>query len=111
MSVPLPPPDGELTTKSVPLDVVWLTGSASRTSFTLLDILNLFAEFFDFCFDGQSRFLDDQIGRFRQGRIRFAIEFLQEKIEHLPGFARRVERLLKLGEMTAQPDHLFTNIA
>jgi hypothetical protein len=49
--VPLPPPDGELTTKSVPLDEAGLTGPASCNSFTLLDILNLFAKFLHFRLD------------------------------------------------------------
>ena len=58
MSVPLPPPDGELTTKSVPRVEELMTSVAVSKSVTLLDILNLFAEFLHLCFDSQSRFLD-----------------------------------------------------
>src|SRR5215208_6506281 len=110
MIVPFPPPEGELTTKSVPLEVMLLTGVASCSSLTLLDILNLLAEFLDFCFYCQSRFLDNQVRRFRQRRISFAIEFLEKKIKHLSSLTRRIECLLKLRKMTAQPDHLLTHI-
>ena len=59
MIVPLPPPDGELTTKSVPRDAVELPELIDgRSSFTLLDILNLLAKFFDLCFYCQPSFLD-----------------------------------------------------
>ena len=64
MIVPLPPPDGELTTKSVPLEVAVFSVLAVSTSVTLLDILNLLAKFLYFRFDRQSRFLDHQIRRF-----------------------------------------------
>src|SRR5205085_7394666 len=110
MIVPLPPPDGELTTKRVPLGVVVSTGFASGRSFTLLDILNLLAKFFDFRFYRQSRFLDNQVGRFREGGVSFTIEFLQQKIEHLSGLTRSIQCLLKLRKMTAQPHHLFTHV-
>jgi len=60
----LPPPDGELTTKSVPLEGAWSTGAASCTSFTLLDILNLLAKFLHFRLDRQPGFLDHEIRRF-----------------------------------------------
>lgn len=64
MIVPFPPPDGELTTKSVPLGVVVLSVLAVCTSVTLLDILNLLAKFFDFCFDRQACLLDHKIRGF-----------------------------------------------
>ena len=64
MIVPLPPPDGELTTKSVPLGVAVLSVLAVSTSVTLLDILNLLAKFFDFRLDRQSCLLDYKIRRF-----------------------------------------------
>ena len=64
MIVPLPPPDGELTTKSVPLAGAWLVVLEVSSSFTLLDILNLFAKFLDLRFDSQARLLNYKIGRF-----------------------------------------------
>ena len=64
MIVPLPPPDGELTTKSVPLGVVVLSVLAVCTSVTLLDILNLLAKFFDFRLDRQPCLLDHKIRGF-----------------------------------------------
>ena len=64
MIVPLPPPDGELTTKSVPREVAWLTVPGVSSSFTLLDILNLLAKFLDLRFDSQARLLNYKIGGF-----------------------------------------------
>src|SRR5690242_5724988 len=110
MSVPLPPPDGELTTKSVPLEVAWLTVRDVSSSFTLLDILNLFAKFLDLRLDGQARLLDHEVRRFRKGRVRFTIELLQKEIEHLSRFARSIEGFLKLRQVTAQADHFLTHV-
>ena len=64
MIVPLPPPDGELTTKSVPLEAAGLTVRDVSSSFTLLDILNLLAEFLDLRLDSQARLLNHEIRRF-----------------------------------------------
>src|SRR6185369_15407776 len=112
MIVPLPPPEGELTTNRVPRGLVaFLISVAGCSSFTLLDILNLLAEFFDLCFDCQSSFLDYQISRLGKRGVRFTVQFLQEKIEHLSGFARRIERFLKLGQVTAQTYHLLADVA
>jgi len=61
MSVPLPPPDGELTTKSVPRVEGVMTCVAVFKSVTLLDILNLFAKFLHLGFDRQSRLFNRQI--------------------------------------------------
>src|SRR6185369_13695851 len=110
MIVPLPPPDGELTTKSVPLGVAWFTGPASCSSFTLLDILNLLAKFLHFCFDRQTSLLDHEVRRFRKCRVGLAIKLLQEEIEHLSRLARSIECFLKLRQMAAQTYHLFTDV-
>src|ERR1051325_9868392 len=110
MIVPLPPPDGELTTKSVPRAGAWLTVLDVSSSFTLLDILNLFAKFLDLCLDRQARLLNYKIRRFRKRRVGFAIEFLQKEIQHLAGFAGSIECLLKLRQVTAQTDHLLTHV-
>ena len=108
--MPLPPPDGELTTKSVPLGEGWLIGPASCNSFTLLDILNLFAKFLHFCFDRQTRFLDGEVRRFGKRRICLAVELLEQEVEHFPCVARSIKRFLKLRKVTAQPNHLFTHV-
>src|ERR1044072_10041903 len=96
MIVPLPPPDGELTTKSVPLGEGWLTGPANCNSFTLLDILNLFAKFLHFCFDRQAGFLDGQVRRLRKRRICLAVKLLEQKLQHLCRLACAITRFLKL---------------
>ena len=63
MIVPFPPPEGELTTNKVPRDTGTLRAEVGDCrSFTSLDILNLFAKFFDLCLDRQSRLFDHQIG-------------------------------------------------
>jgi hypothetical protein len=55
----LPPPEGELTTKSVPRETgELLTWVAVWNSFTLLDILDLFAKFFDLCLYCQPSLFD-----------------------------------------------------
>src|SRR5687768_18519173 len=93
MIVPLPPPEGELTTNSVPLVHALLSGFVTCRSVTLLDILNLLAQFFDLRFYSQSRFLDREICGLGKCGVCFTIEFLQKKVEHLPGLARRIKRL------------------
>src|SRR5689334_22092159 len=110
MSVPLPPPDGELTTKSVPREAAWLAVLDVSSSFTLLDILNLFAKFLDLRLDRQAGFLNHQVRGLRKRRVGFAIELLQKEIKHLAGFTRSIERLLKLRQVTTQADHLFTHV-
>ena len=65
MSVPLPPPEGELTTKRIPRDGVSARLEFDGNSLSLLDILDLFAKFFDLGFDGESRFLNGQVRGFR----------------------------------------------
>src|SRR5215217_6318123 len=111
MIVPLPPPEGELTTKSVPRGVAWLTGPASCSSFTLLDILNLLAKFLHFGFDRQARLLDYKVCRLRKSGIGFSIKLLKQEVEHLSCLARSIKCLLKLREMAAQSDHLLTHVA
>src|SRR5215207_1792578 len=110
MIVPLPPPEGELTTNSVPLLDALLSGFGSCSSVTLLDILNLLAKFFDLRFYRQSRLLNREIGGLGKCSVCFAIEFLQKKVEHLPGLTRSVKRLLKLREMAEQTDHLLAYV-
>src|ERR1043165_3806924 len=111
MIVPLPPPEGELTTNKVPRGLVsFVISVAGCSSFTLLDILNLLAEFFDLCFDCQPSFLDYQISRLRKGGVCFTVQFLQQKIEHFSRFARGIERFLKLGQVTAQTHHLLAHV-
>src|SRR5215216_6205148 len=111
MIVPLPPPDGELTTKSVPLGEGWLTGPANCNSFTLLDILNLFAKFLHFCFDREAGLLNRQVSRFGKCSICLAIELLEQEVEHLSRVAGSIKRFLKLRQVTAQSHHLFTHVA
>src|SRR5689334_14148250 len=112
MIVPLPPPEGELTTKRVPRALVAFVMSVTGcTSFTLLDILNLLAEFFDLGLDCQPSFLDYQISRLGKRGVRFTVQFLQEKVEHLSRFARGIERFLKLRQVTAQTHHLLADVA
>src|SRR6185369_15981418 len=111
MIVPLPPPDGELTTKSVPLGDGWLTGPANCNSFTLLDILNLFAKLLHFCFDRQAGLLNRQVSRLRKRCICLAVELLEQEVEHLSRITRRLKRFLKLRKVTAQPNHFLTHIA
>src|ERR1044071_4013943 len=112
MIVPLPPPEGELTTNKVPRGLVaFVISVAGCSSFTLLDILNLLAEFFDLCFDCQPSFLDYQISRLGKRGVRFTVQFLQKKIEHLSRFAWRIERFLKLSKVTAQTHHFFADVA
>src|ERR1044072_595951 len=96
MIVPLPPPDGELTTKSVPLGEGWLTGPANCNSFTLLDILNLFAKFLHFCFDRQAGLLDGQVRRFGKRCNCLAVELLKQKWRN---FANRFRMSSKVKEL------------
>src|ERR1043165_616643 len=112
MIVPLPPPEGELTTKRVPRGLVaFVIPVAGCSSFTLLDILNLLAEFFDLCFDCQPSFLDYQISRLGKSGVRFTVQFLQEKVEHLSRFTRGIECFLELSQVTAQTHHLLADVA
>src|ERR1043165_6031290 len=111
MIVPLPPPDGELTTNSVPLGEGWLPGPANCNSFTLLDILNLFAKFLHFCFDREPGLLYRQVRRLGKRCICFAVELLKQEVEHFSRVARSIKRFLKLRKVTAQPHHFFTHVA
>jgi len=61
MMLPFPPPDGELTTKSVPRGARPEFVVCETTSVTLLDILNLFAQFLDLRLDCQAGFLNRQV--------------------------------------------------
>ncbi len=63
MSVPLPPPEGELTTTSIPRPVVTSERVAPPVcSLISLDILHLLAQFFDRSFNEQAGVFDQQVG-------------------------------------------------
>src|SRR5215213_6074001 len=87
-----------------------MTGPASCSSFTLLDILNLFAKFLHFCFDRQTSLLDGEVRRLRKRRVGLAIQLLQKEIEHLSCLPRSIKCFLKLRQVAAQTHHFFTDV-
>ena len=58
IKVPLPPPEGELTTMSIPRRVFGCELSVLVSSF---DILHLFPQFLNLGFDHQARVLDSDL--------------------------------------------------
>src|SRR5215213_4777709 len=112
MSVPLPPPEGELTTTSIPRPLITSARVAPPAcSLSSLDILHLLAQFFDRPLDGEARVFDQQIGRLRKHRVRLAVQLLQEEVEALARLALARERLAELHEVTLQTRYLFGDVA
>ena len=56
--VPLPPPDGELTTISIPRTLVALELSESCVVVSSFNILHLFTQFLNLGLDGEARVFD-----------------------------------------------------
>src|SRR5215831_5383866 len=71
--VPLPPPEGELTTMSMPRPTAGAETSVFVSSF---DILHLFPEFLNFGFNRQPGVFDGDLSRLREDGVRFTIQFL-----------------------------------
>ena len=63
MSVPLPPPEGELMTKRMPRSTGTGAGDAKGSAFNFsLNVLHLFAQLFHFRFDRQRGLFDRHVG-------------------------------------------------
>ena len=62
MRVPLPPPDGELTTTSIPRPPDADESLESSAFVNSFNILHLFAQFLNLGFDGQARIFDRDLG-------------------------------------------------
>src|SRR5207249_684398 len=100
--VPLPPPDGELTTINIPRPVLRLAALSSPAVISSFNILHLFAKFLNFSLDRERRIFDRNLSRFSQHRVGFAIEFLQKKVETFADFAINFQRRAKLFDVAAQ---------
>jgi len=62
MSVPLPPPEGELMTKRMPCSNETAAGDLIVSAFSVsLNVLYLFAQLFRFRFDGERGLFDREI--------------------------------------------------
>src|SRR5215475_14630145 len=80
------------------------------------DVLYLLPQFFNLRLDLQPQSRDGQrfaldTWCFGKHRVRFAMHFLQEKIEFLAELPRPVQQLSKLMQVAAQTVELFTDIA
>src|SRR5437870_9949830 len=83
IKVPLPPPDGELTTISIPCGAVMAAVFASCVCVSSFNILHLFAKFLNLSLNGQGGIFDGDFGGFRQNRVSLPIEFLEQEIQSL----------------------------
>src|SRR5262245_33867904 len=75
-----------------------------------LYILRLFPQLLDFSFDLDSRVADRKLRRFREDRVRLAIDLLQEKIELLADFRVAQEQFLRLRQVALQARDLFRDV-
>ncbi len=64
MSVPLPPPEGELMTKRMPrsTSVLCVPCPSNPAAASLFNVLHLLSQFFGFAFDREGGFFDRKIG-------------------------------------------------
>src|SRR5688572_9570271 len=81
----------------------------------LLDVLDLFAKFFDFNFDFDGRLTDAdakfiQAGSLREDCRYLAVHFLEEEVHPLTGFVLEVLEPAELIEMNLQAGGLLGNI-
>src|SRR6266404_3753784 len=80
------------------------------------DVLYLLPQFFDFRFDfeadsGNGERLAFHTRSFRKHRVRFAMHFLQQKIQLLAQFARAIQQFSKLQQVAAQAVEFFADVA
>src|SRR5437870_31358 len=111
IKVPLPPPDGELTTISIPCGAVMAAVFASCVCVSSFNILHLFAKFLNLSLNGQGGIFDGDFGGFRQNRVSLPIEFLEQEIQSLANFALFFKSGAELLEMAAQSNQLLADVA
>src|SRR5882672_6664028 len=80
------------------------------------DVLYLLAQFFNLRLDfepepGNRQCLIFHARRFRKHRVRFAMHFLQKKIELFAEFARPIQQFPELLKVAAQAVQLFADVA
>src|SRR5882724_9626536 len=77
---------------------------------SLLDILRLFAEFFQFGFERDYLPRDQAVICFRADGINLSVHFLREKVQHAPHRFPGFPAVIELLKMALQPGQLFRNI-
>src|SRR5918997_284882 len=115
MSVPLPPPEGELMTNRMPRATGGVSSaSASAVSSRVvgsLNVLHLLAELLDLGLDRERRLLDRRVRRFREHGVGLAVELLQQEVEPLADLGVRVDALAELRDVAPQPRQLLRDVA
>jgi hypothetical protein len=77
----------------------------------LFYVLRLFSQLLDFGLDLDSRIADRKLRRFREDRVRLAVDFLKQEIELLAGIAVARKQILRLRQMALQARDLFRDVA
>src|SRR5687767_14863908 len=106
-NVVLPAPEGDDNTSIRPRRA---TVSPSSCAIPLLQILHLFAELLDHALQLKADIGQFQVIGFGAEGIRFAVEFLGEKIKAPPDWSALVQQGARLGDMRHEPVELLADV-